>query len=117
MYDYKKNDDSELDLIKGDKIKVLEKDEKTGWWYGYNISTPKVFGFFPNNYIGLSVSEKDKIYVVQYDFVAETPSELTCKKGEELEYIERKNGWVHVINQSKKKGWVPEDYIVPKTKK
>lgn len=115
LYDYKKQDDTELDLKKGDHIKVIEKDETSGWWYGYNIDSPKVYGFFPNNYL-IQVDPSSKTYIVDFDFIGESPSELTIKIGEELELIEIKNGWCHVINSQKKKGWVPQDYIKLKGK-
>lgn len=101
-----------MELKKGDKIKVLEKDEGSGWFYGYLLESPKHFGFFPHNYVTIG-DAKSKNYVVEFDFVAEGQNELSIKVGEELELIDRKNGWCQVYNSKKAKGWVPHDYIRP----
>jgi len=115
LFDYKKQDDTELDLKKGENIKVIEKDENSGWWYGHSIETPKICGFFPNNYL-IQVDTTSKLYIVEFDFIGEGSNELTIKKGEELELLEKKNGWCQVTNSKKQKGWVPEDFIIPKSK-
>jgi uncharacterized protein YgiM (DUF1202 family) len=115
LWDYKRQDDTELDIKKGDKIKVLERDESSGWFYGYLLDTPKVYGFFPHNYVAI-VDENTKNYVVEFDFAGEGSNELSCKIGEELELLDKKNGWCQVVNMKKVKGWVPEDYLRPKVK-
>lgn len=48
LYEYVGADEHELDFFVGDVIKVIQKDEETGWWTGeLNGRT----GLFPSNYV------------------------------------------------------------------
>ena len=54
IYDYKANQDDELDLFVGIKIRILSKDNSLtgddGWWIGVDLSTNKK-GILPADYI------------------------------------------------------------------
>ena len=49
LYDYKSQRGDELDLVKGDQIKVLVKENES-WWMGELIRN-KQEGYFPANYV------------------------------------------------------------------
>ena len=49
MYDYKPQNDDELELHRGDFVLVMEKCED-GWFVGTSQSTNE-FGTFPGNYV------------------------------------------------------------------
>jgi hypothetical protein len=71
-------------------------------------------GFFPHNYVAI-VEEKVNLYVAEFNFEAVTQNEMSIQEGDELEVVESKSGWCNAVNlKTKKKGWVPMDYIKPK---
>jgi len=49
LYDYKSQRGDELDLVKGDQIKVLVKENES-WWMGELVKN-KQEGYFPANYV------------------------------------------------------------------
>ena len=71
-------------------------------------------GFFPHNYVAI-VEDKNNIYVAEFNFEAETSNEMSITEGEEFEVVETKSGWCNAVHlKTKKKGWVPIDYLKPK---
>jgi hypothetical protein len=141
LFDYKKNDDSEIGFDQGDVLLVVQKDN-SGWWYGRihskangspaTSSTPtdmnELNGFFPSNYVTpleTSSDESAKPIVrkkVRYDYQADpaslktTHKELSIKTGEIVILIEsgpENNGWCFVQKENKpqEEGWIPEDYL------
>lgn len=48
-YDYNKSQEGDIDLTKGDKIRVISK-ERSGWWIGQNLITGQI-GLFPSNFV------------------------------------------------------------------
>eukprot|EP01080_Neovahlkampfia_damariscottae_P004214 gene4214-7551_t len=59
-YNYKTNDEEEIELIKDKEIFVLDKDFESGWWYGHLKYKSDSVGFFPSNYIQI-ISENEII--------------------------------------------------------
>lgn len=50
-FEYKKQDDSELDFKKGDTLVIMQQDP-SGWWYGHIKNQPDICGFFPSTFVG-----------------------------------------------------------------
>ena len=108
--------DDELALTKGDRIKVLEK-QQDGWWKG-RIGTKE--GWFPSNYTQKeekSVVKKPVIQKVRtlYNFEPENPEELKFKKDEILEVVDKPENdpdWWIARKEDGSSGLVPRNYIV-----
>lgn len=119
-FSFRPQHDDELALIKGDKIKVLEKQED-GWWKGCIGSRN---GWFPSNYVQSeeenSKSTKPKKPVIHkvktlYNFDPENPEELKFKKDEILEVIDKPEDdpdWWKARKKDGSTGLVPRNYIV-----
>lgn len=114
--------DDELALKKGDRIKVLEKQED-GWWKG---RVGKNEGWFPSNYIqGEEENSKPAKLAVRkpvihkvktlYNFDPKNPEELSFQKDEILEVIDKPDDdpeWWVARKQDGSAGLVPRNYIV-----
>ena len=92
-YAFEPQHNDELALKKGDKIKVIEKQED-GWWKG-RIGNNE--GWFPSNYVQPEVStklenkeKKAALHKVRtlYNFDPKNPEELSFKKDEILDVID-----------------------------
>ena len=136
-YSYSANRDDELDLKKGDKILVIEK-ENDGWWKGECNSKA---GWFPNNYVD-SADAKDSVpqseYAVPadvmpvfknggggfdqiickvqtlYPFSSQSSEELSFEKGILLSIIEKPKDdpdWWKAKTPQGEVGLVPRNYV------
>ena len=54
-YNYEKQRDDELELVKGNRVVVLEESEDK-WWRGRNLETGED-GWFPSNYVTDNVEQ------------------------------------------------------------
>ncbi len=114
LYDYTKQDDTELSYRAGDVIIVTEQDSN-GWWYGYLQSdTDKTCGFVASNYV-VPVRQKPT-KVVLFDYTADGQGEMSIKKGDIVQMIlamdQDRVGWSLVeMKDGSAKGWVPTDYL------
>lgn len=61
MYTFTGNKVSELNLKIGDKLKILDKNKKKGWLYGYKLSDSQKVGFFPKVFIKYLNNEYDSM--------------------------------------------------------
>ncbi|XP_068687144.1 SH2/SH3 adapter protein NCK1-like [Montipora foliosa] len=120
-YAFQPQHNDELALKKGDKIKVIEKQED-GWWKGRIGNTE---GWFPSNYIqpednsksGKLTAKKAVLHKVRtlYNFDPKNPEELSFKKDEILDVIEKPDDdpeWWIARKQDGSCGLVPRNYIV-----
>lgn len=116
-FQFQPQHDDELALKKGDKIKVLEKQED-GWWKG-RVGTKE--GWFPSNYIQPeeenSKKKKPVLHKVKtlYNFDPKNPEELSFKKDEILDVTEKPEHdpeWWVACKQDGSSGLVPRNYIV-----
>ena len=121
-FPFQPHHDDELALKKGDKIKVLEKQED-GWWKG-RVGAKE--GWFPSNYIQQEEEnskpakvavKKPVIHKVKtlYNFDPKNPEELSFKKDEFLDVIEKPDydpEWWVACKQDGSSGLVPRNYIV-----
>ena len=98
IFDYQASSSGELNLRLGEVIKVIKKDEETGWWYGEINEQTK--GFFPSNFVkkyenitaqpSLSTpvqsagsnSEGNMICIAVSDYLAKTSQELPLSSGD-----------------------------------
>ena len=52
-------------------------------------------------------------YVALYDFIGKGSRELSMKQGEVIHVISSESsGWIKVVNEDEKQGWVPVCFIV-----
>lgn len=114
--------DDELALKKGDRIKVIEKQED-GWWKG-RVGVKE--GWFPSNYIQMEEEnskpaklavKKPAIHKVRtlYNFDPKNPEELSFKKDELLDVIDKPEDdpeWWVACKQDGASGLVPRNYII-----
>ena len=133
-YNYSANRDDELDLKKGDKVLVVEK-ENDGWWKGEcNGKT----GWFPNNYVDIADTKESStseyalpsdvmpgfkhdsfeqlICKVQtlYPFSSQSSEELSFEKGVLLDVIEKPKDdpdWWKARTPLGEIGLVPRNYV------
>uniref|UniRef100_A0A0N5BRA8 SH3 domain-containing protein n=1 Tax=Strongyloides papillosus TaxID=174720 RepID=A0A0N5BRA8_STREA len=122
-YSYIPQENDELSLTPGEIIKVLDKGEDNGWLYG---SINGVKGVFPDSYIekisdiqenidhkrrtpsesgsttssnhynNISIENEMDIALVAFDYTASRDDELTLKKGDKIQILDRNNieeGW------------------------
>lgn len=121
-FSYQPQNDDELLLKKGDKITVLERKED-GWWKG---KIRMQSGWFPSNYVYVeeensrpatkSSSPKPVLQKVRtlYTFDPKNPEELSFKKDEILDIIEKPEDdpeWWVARKQDGSTGLVPSNYI------
>lgn len=120
-FNFQPQHDDELVLKKGDRITVLEKKED-GWWKG---KIGKESGWFPSNYVHAeenskvtkSVPDKPVLHKVKtlYNFDPKNPEELSFKKDEILDIIEKPEDdpeWWVARKSDGSSGLVPSNYIV-----
>lgn len=119
-YAFEPQHNDELALKKGDKIKVIEKQED-GWWKG-RIGNNE--GWFPSNYVQPEVTtklenkeKKTALHKVRtlYNFDPKNPEELSFKKDEILDVIDKPEDdpeWWSARRQDGSSGLVPRNYIV-----
>ncbi|KAG0349051.1 polar growth protein [Podila humilis] len=81
LYDFEAEAADEISFTKGEPIEVLIKDDiyTDGWWEGRNVR--RKVGLFPKNYT--SEVTPSTLWAV-HDFTAESPDEISFKKGESL---------------------------------
>ncbi|XP_078381206.1 SH2/SH3 adapter protein NCK1-like [Oculina patagonica] len=113
--------DDELALKKGDRITVIEKKED-GWWKG---KIGRQSGWFPSNYVNVeeenskpakSSAPRPVLHKVKtlYNFDPKNPEELSFKKDEILDIIEKPEDdpeWWLARKQDGSTGLVPSNYI------
>lgn len=114
--------EDELVLKKGDRITVIEKKED-GWWKG---RIGKQSGWFPSNYVYVeeenlkpapkSSASKPVLHKVKtlYNFDPKNPEELSFKKDEILDIIEKPEDdpeWWVARKKDGSTGLVPSNYI------
>lgn len=120
-FSFQPQHDDELVLKKGDRITVLEKKED-GWWKG---KIGKESGWFPSNYVHVeelnskltkSFTQKPVLHKVRtlYNFDPKNPEELSFKKDEILDIIEKPEDdpeWWVARKSDGSSGLVPSNYI------
>jgi len=121
LYDFHAESPSEINLVKGTLIKILN-DENNEWWEGTFEDNS---GFFPASYVKieekyLHMNPKQKASVT-YDYYADSENEITIKKGD-IVYLHESDPdqewWEANLNGNR--GFIPKHYIsvvkpVPKT--
>lgn len=120
-FNFQPQHDDELALKKGDKITVIEKKED-GWWKG---KIGRQSGWFPSNYVNveeenskpvISSAPRPVLHKVRtlYTFDPKNPEELSFKKDEILDIIEKPEDdpeWWLARKQDGSIGLVPSNYI------
>ena len=114
---YKPMRDDEVELKRGEKILVLEK-EGDGWWKGQ--VNGKV-GWFPSNYAEEAkieevrqVSEVICNVVTLYRYQSQSPEEMNFEKDERLEIVEQPETdpeWWKARKSDGTLGLVPKNYV------
>lgn len=136
-YNYEKQRDDELELVKGNRVVVLEESEDK-WWRGRNLETGED-GWFPSNYVTDNVEQpitdnnsapsgENELSILQnynhnspilenvrclYPFAGQNESELPFQENEELEILGKPADdpeWWVARNHNGKIGLVPRIY-------
>ncbi|KAK3744578.1 hypothetical protein QZH41_004992 [Actinostola sp. cb2023] len=112
-FNYKPRNNDELELNKGDRIFVLEK-EHDGWWKG---RCGYKQGWFPSNYAEESEQPEEKLsfkVVALYPFSSSNEEELSFQKDETLDILRQPDGdpdWWEAKKSDGSIGLVPKNYV------
>ncbi|KAJ8276211.1 hypothetical protein COCON_G00079630 [Conger conger] len=112
---YEKQESSEVSLLVGQVVEVIEKNE-TGWWF---VSSDDAQGWVPATCLeaqddpddfSLPAEEEEK-YTVIYPYTARDKDEINLVKGVTVEVIQRNlEGWWKIRYQGQE-GWAPASYL------
>lgn len=108
LYDYKAQNEDELDLIKGQHYSIMEMEEDG--WIQVKDSNGDI-GLVPSNYINIS---SQKHVTALYDYNASSPDELTMKKGDAILVIgfgEDDGWWKGKVVSTGQSGLFPSNYV------
>lgn len=113
-YNYTPVREDEVQLIKGDRVYVLEK-EGDGWWRGESKGKT---GWFPSNYVEIITSENKGNVICKvrtlYPFTSKNEEELNFEKDTLLEIIDQPRDdpeWWRAKKEDGTIGLVPKNYV------
>jgi len=113
LYDYVAKEEGEIDMVEGEIITLLEKDDDSGWWIGRNQNGLE--GSFPSNFVEpVEIIEINKEYKVTFNYDAEDEGELNITEGEILMVYTETDGWYYGRNSKGEEGNFPSNYVEPK---
>ncbi|XP_061408708.1 SH3 and PX domain-containing protein 2B [Lethenteron reissneri] len=117
--EYKKQQNSELNLVAGQVVEVIEKTE-TGWWF---VSAQEEQGWVPATYLEPRDGSQDDLliqnanpgeeerYTVMHTYAAQDGDELELDKGALVDVLQKNlEGWWFIRYQGKE-GWAPASYL------
>lgn len=115
LFDFKAESPKEIPLKKGDLVLVLRQLDKN-WYEGEHNG---VIGIFPISYIEIVPPEYASTPIKMtestgktlYDFTAQTPIELTVKKGDLISVIRRVDANWYEARFNNRKGIIPVSYV------
>lgn len=106
LYDFDGENDGDLKLCAGDRIKVLNSADEN-WWEGM---CGRRTGFFPASYVQV-VSSSDVILRCLFDFNGQEGDELTIQANQIIVQVRNEgNGWI-VGKTGSVEGAFPETYV------
>lgn len=84
----------------GERVDIERQDDQfPGWWWCRASDGRQ--GWIPD--VVLEIQGQRGIALRNYD-----AQELSVESGEEVRFVEARNGWVRVANAEGRTGWVPE---------
>uniref|UniRef100_A0A6B2KXS4 SH3 domain-containing protein n=1 Tax=Arcella intermedia TaxID=1963864 RepID=A0A6B2KXS4_9EUKA len=115
LYDYKALTDTELCLMKGSIIHILENPSDKDWWQGsYRSKT----GFFPRSYVEIVPNDAKSLLreaSVLYDYEAQSNDELNLTHGEKVFVLESEcstsEEWWEGRKEDGSHGFFPRTFI------
>ncbi|KAJ3100975.1 SH3 and PX domain-containing protein 2B [Phlyctochytrium planicorne] len=111
VFEYKAQEDAELDLAVGDRVTVFARE--AGWLYvslRRDIGNQSLSGWVPSECIGVDDIIEGGQGLVLYDFIPQTSSEITARKGEIVSIRRRIDHWF-AVELGDKRGWIPASFI------
>ncbi|KAJ3218954.1 Adaptor for signal transduction [Dinochytrium kinnereticum] len=124
VYDYKAQEDYEVDLSIGDKVQILARESG---WANVRRDSPNsnqvATGWVPVDCIGNSDESQEGTYMegrgllkgqglVLYDYMPGSPGEIAVRKGEVVNLRRRIDHWF-AVEYGDKKGWMAASFISP----
>ncbi|KAJ8348020.1 hypothetical protein SKAU_G00266090 [Synaphobranchus kaupii] len=112
---YEKQESSEVSLLAGQVVEVIEKNE-SGWWF---ISSDDAQGWVPATCLEAQddpddfslPGEEEEKYTVIYPYTARDKDEINLVKGVTVEVIQKNlEGWWKIRHQGLE-GWAPASYL------
>uniref|UniRef100_A0A3Q2CEX8 SH3 and PX domains 2B n=1 Tax=Cyprinodon variegatus TaxID=28743 RepID=A0A3Q2CEX8_CYPVA len=112
---YEKQEGSEISLLVGQVVEVIEKNE-SGWWF---VSSDDAQGWVPATCLEAQddpddftlPGEEEEKYSVIYPYSARDQDEIDLERGMIVEVIQRNlEGWWKIRYQGRE-GWAPASYL------
>lgn len=116
--DYQKQNRSEVSVLAGDIVEVIDKNEN-GWWF---VNMDEEQGWLPASYlepedgsaesiVGKTYKVGDEKYIATRAYTANEPDEIGFQKGVVVDILQKNvDGW-WLIRFNGKDGWAPSIYL------
>lgn len=115
LYDFQAQGEFELSFKAGDRMIVLAKNTRSGWWDA-RLEANGQEGFVPSNHLrSLPSNGAPQLgveYICETRYDAEERNELTIVPGDRLRVVKRneETGWCLGVS-TRGKGWFPSDFV------